>query len=187
MSLVTATEGAQFTPAGVLRLPTGRKRRTRAKVLESLEAKLVQLQVGGKTWGRNTRNTRNTRTAVAFHGLPHIPRIIPALSQPGLVFLVFLVFLPHVSFHSFRIRLQSTECVHPSPFRWIAITIFVFFSRPELSLTARFLATMAEIWRRTPDFTFHPPTIMGILLSVVFHRLCHERAVYRMVHRFASD
>lgn len=43
MSLVTSTEGAQFTPAGVLRLPIEGAANA-AKVLESLEARLAQLQ-----------------------------------------------------------------------------------------------------------------------------------------------
>jgi transcription-repair coupling factor (superfamily II helicase) len=43
MNLVSATDGAQFTPAGVLRLPLEGTPNA-AKVLESLEAKLVQLQ-----------------------------------------------------------------------------------------------------------------------------------------------
>ncbi len=42
MSLVTSTEGAQFTPAGVLRLPLDGAA-SAAKVLESLEARLGQL------------------------------------------------------------------------------------------------------------------------------------------------
>src|SRR5258708_2991655 len=42
MSLVTSTEGAQFTPAGVLRLPLDR-RANATRVLESLEARLGQL------------------------------------------------------------------------------------------------------------------------------------------------
>jgi transcription-repair coupling factor (superfamily II helicase) len=42
MSLVTSTEGAQFTPAGVLRLPLDGTA-SAAKVLESLEARLGQL------------------------------------------------------------------------------------------------------------------------------------------------
>jgi transcription-repair coupling factor (superfamily II helicase) len=45
MSLVTSTEGAQFTPAGVLRLPLDGTANA-AKVLESLEARLEQLQSG---------------------------------------------------------------------------------------------------------------------------------------------
>jgi transcription-repair coupling factor (superfamily II helicase) len=43
MSLVTSTEGAQFTPAGVLRLPL-EGAASAAKVLESLEASLGRLQ-----------------------------------------------------------------------------------------------------------------------------------------------
>jgi transcription-repair coupling factor (superfamily II helicase) len=43
MSLVTSIEGAQFTPAGVLRLPLDGMANA-AKVLESLEARLGQLQ-----------------------------------------------------------------------------------------------------------------------------------------------
>jgi hypothetical protein len=43
MSLVSETDGAQFTPAGVLRLPvdgTGGA----AKILDLIEARLTQLQ-----------------------------------------------------------------------------------------------------------------------------------------------
>ncbi len=43
MSLVTRTEGAQFTPAGVLRLPLDGAADA-AKVLDLLEAQLKQLQ-----------------------------------------------------------------------------------------------------------------------------------------------
>ena len=43
MSLVTGTEGAQFTPAGVLRLPLDGAS-TAAKVLDLLEGQLQQLQ-----------------------------------------------------------------------------------------------------------------------------------------------
>jgi hypothetical protein len=43
MSLVTSTDGAQFTPAGVLRLPL-EVAASAAKVLKSLEARLAQLQ-----------------------------------------------------------------------------------------------------------------------------------------------
>jgi transcription-repair coupling factor (superfamily II helicase) len=43
MNLVTTTEGAQFTPAGVLRIPLD-SASTAAKTLELLEARLAQLQ-----------------------------------------------------------------------------------------------------------------------------------------------
>src|SRR5258708_8018192 len=41
----------------------------------------------------------------------------------------------------------------PIPVRWIAITIFVF-SAVLNYLDRQVLATMAEIWRKTPDFAF---------------------------------
>ena len=45
MSLVTRTEGAQFTPAGVLRLPLDGAS-TAGKVLDLLEAQLKHLETG---------------------------------------------------------------------------------------------------------------------------------------------